>query len=153
MPPIDSIGSYPASAAQYQPRPQTRNTSQSDEGGLSVQQYLQNAQQSAQVQVIPSLSDATQTQTVSAVAPAGNSRESEPTNRPAANDSGGTVQTLSQFLGRFSNVGNDRQQPGNQPVTTQPETSQNSALNYTANGAANPAQSPTDAGRRVSLSV
>lgn len=149
MPPIDSLGAYAgASAAQYQPR-QTPPSSQNggeDNRGQTIQQYLQSAQQGGQDQGV-------ETQTTGAVVQATNAQQSQQGNRAANNDNGSTIQTLSQTLNRLSNVGSARPEPANQPETTQPETSPTSALNYTASGAASPTQSPTDAGRRVSLSV
>lgn len=148
MPPIEGIGASSASAALYQPRAQqsSAQTSGDETRGLSIQQYLQAGQQAGQDQGV-------QTQTSGAVVQAASTEQSQRNSQPAANDSSSTVLTLTQTLNRLSNVGSARPESANQPETSQPETSQTSALNYTASGTANPAQSPSDAGRRVSLSV
>jgi len=143
MPPIDGLASYGAATTQVQPRPPQPPAQDRSEntGGFSLQQSLQPGQQAGQSQGVS-------TQTANGITQPGNSQQASSTT-----DNSGSVQTLTQFLDRLSNVGSQRQESANQPTTSQPETSQNSALNYSSSGTANPTPNPTEAGRRVSLSV
>ncbi len=129
---IDSIASAGASALQqFQPRPQT------DIGtdNRSVQQFQQLLQ-------TPPSAPPAETQTQVAV------QQPEPPRNPPApqpatgNSAGNNTQSLSEIL----REANQQQAARNEPPPP-------SALNYNANGSANAAQRPTQAGQLVSLSV
>ncbi|HEX6960132.1 MAG TPA: hypothetical protein VF194_19285 [Ferrovibrio sp.] len=127
---IDSIGASGAGALQqFQPRPLTDAGSDN----RSIQQFLQNPQQQSQT---PPANAPVQPQTANAVAQPNTAQNAAQPRPPARNDENPAP---APDLGAA-----DRERT---------EQRQTSAVNYSASGLANAAQTPTQAGRRLSLSV
>lgn len=130
---IDSVASAGAAALQqFQPRPQ--NDAGTDNRSVPQFQQLLQTQPSAPAQ---------ETQTQVAV-----QQPEPPQNLPApqpsaGNTPGGNTQSLSEIL----RDANERQAARDESPASP------SALNYNANGAANAAQRPSQAGQLVSLTV
>ena len=141
MPTIDGVASYgPSAPQQFQPRPPQNNSPAGNDTGSdnpAVRQFQVNPGQTP-----PASPPTAETQTANAVQQPNPSQPAASPQPPASNDGSSNALSLSEILEQA----NSQPSPQNDPEPP-------SALNYNANGAANQAQKPAQAGQLVSLSV